>query len=416
MTKNLRKAYRTIVEDHFAPRMELSFIDGDTRQTLAYEKVTWPTSDGEAKGLRYGENPDQEAALYRLVDSGVTLEEVDLVGPGLGLVCDARLIQSGKHPGKINLTDVDAALLILRYLTDRPACAVMKHNNPCGVAQAETLCDAFTRALAADRIAAFGGAVVLDRACDLDTAKAIAGGYVEVVAAPSYEEGSVATLSERKNLRIVEIPRIDKLERFADVRFLELKSLLDGGVVVQTSFACQPRGPEDLQIAEAKRAGETVRIARTPTDEEMADLLFGWFVEAGVTSNSVLYVKDRATVAIGTGEQDRVGVARIARDKAYRNTGERLAFDRFATSYDELSEDQQLEIDADVAERRGGLIGAAMVSDAFFPFPDGVKVGLREGISAVIQPGGSLNDAAVIDACNEADATMVFTGQRSFKH
>jgi phosphoribosylaminoimidazolecarboxamide formyltransferase/IMP cyclohydrolase len=145
-------------------------------------------------------------------------------------------------------------------------------------------------------------------------------------------------------------------------------------------------------------------------------LLFGWFVEAGVTSNSVLYVKDRTTVAIGTGEQDRVGVARIARDKAYRNTGVRLAFQRHETSYENLTEDHRLEIDADVAECRGGLVGAAMVSDAFFPFPDGVEVGLKEGITAVVQPGGSLNDAAVIEACNKADATMVFTGQRSFKH
>lgn len=416
MTKSLRKAYRTIVEDQFAPRMEISFIDGEARQTMTYEKVTWPTSEGEQKGLRYGENPDQEAALYRLVESGLELNEVDLVGPSMGLVCDATLIQSGKHPGKINLTDVDAALLILRYLTDHPACAIIKHNNPCGVAQDETLANAFTKALAADLVAAFGGAVVLNRPCDRETAELISGCYVEVVTAPSYEEGTIEILSERKNLRIIELPRIDRLDQFADLRFLELKSLLDGGVVVQTSFACRPKGPEDLAIAEARRGGETITIGRKPTESELSDLLFGWFVEAGVTSNSVLYVKDRMTVAIGTGEQDRVGVARIARDKAYRNTGERFAFQQFETSYDKLTEEQQLEIDADVAECRGGLVGASMVSDAFFPFPDGVNVGLKEGITAVVQPGGSLNDASVIEACNKADATMVFTGQRSFKH
>ena len=416
MSKNLRKAYRTIVGDHFPGRMEISFVDGEDRRTLSYEKVTWPQADGTEAGLRYGENPDQEAALFRLTASDFELEGAELVGPGLGLVCDARLIQSGKHPGKINLTDVDAALLILRYLTAQPACAVIKHNNPCGVAQAETLTEAFDRALAADRVAAFGGAVVLNRPCDIDTARAISEGYVEVVGASSYEPGAVETLSARKNLRIIELPRLDRVADYADLRFLELKSLLDGGVVVQTSFACLPHSVEDLQLAETTRGGETIRIARKPSAHEAADLLFGWFVEAGVTSNSVLYVKDGATVAIGTGEQDRVGVARIARDKAYRNTGERLAHQEFSTTYDKLNEDQRGEVDAEVERTNGGLQGAAMVSDAFFPFPDGVEVGLDEGVTAVVQPGGSLNDAAVIEACNQAGATMVFTGQRSFKH
>jgi phosphoribosylaminoimidazolecarboxamide formyltransferase / IMP cyclohydrolase len=416
MSKNLRKAYRTILGDRFPRRMEISFVEGEERQTMAYDKVTWPTSEGEQAGLRYGENPDQEAALYRLIESDVDYGDIDLVKPGLGLVCDAKLIQSGKHLGKINMTDVDAALLILRYLADRPACAIIKHNNPCGVAQAETLSAAFARALAADRIAAFGGAVVLTQPCDRETAELIAGGYVEVVAASSYEAGAVELLAERKNLRIVEIPRIDRLADYADLRFLELKSLLDGGVVVQTSFTAKPRGPEDLQLAEAKRGRETIAIARKPTAKEFDDLLFGWFVEAGVTSNSVLYVKDGATVAIGTGEQDRVGVARIAREKAYRNTAVRLAFERHGAGYDDLDADKRRTIDAEVTETKGGLIGSAMISDAFFPFPDGLQVGLDEGVAAVIQPGGSLNDAAVIEACNAAGATMVFTGQRSFKH
>jgi phosphoribosylaminoimidazolecarboxamide formyltransferase / IMP cyclohydrolase len=343
-------------------------------------------------------------------------DDTALVEPGMGLVCDAKLLQSGKHPGKINLTDVDAALLILRYLTDRPACAIIKHNNPCGVAQADSLAEALSRAYTADRIAAFGGAVVLGRPCDAATAEQIAGAYFEVVAAPAYEAGTVETLAARKNLRIMELPRMDRLAAFADLRFLELKSLLDGGVVVQTSFSCLPRAAGDLTLAEAKQGGEVVRIQRQPTPAELDDLLFGWFVESGVTSNSVLYVKDRTTVAIGTGEQDRVGVARIARDKAYRNTAERLAAEQHGTNYDGLTEEQQLEIDADVAERRGGLRGAAMVSDAFFPFPDGLLVGLREGVTAVIQPGGSVNDVAVIKAANEHGATMVFSGQRAFKH
>jgi phosphoribosylaminoimidazolecarboxamide formyltransferase/IMP cyclohydrolase len=146
-------------------------------------------------------------------------------------------------------------------------------------------------------------------------------------------------------------------------------------------------------------------------------MLFGWLVESGITSNSVIYVKDEATVGIGTGEQDRVGVAEIAKEKAYRKLADRYCFEDLGIPYNNLTdEEKKKEFDQRVAEEKGGLIGAAMVSDAFFPFRDGVDVGIREGISAVVQPGGSLNDYQSIDACNEANVTMVYTGQRSFKH
>jgi phosphoribosylaminoimidazolecarboxamide formyltransferase/IMP cyclohydrolase len=140
-------------------------------------------------------------------------------------------------------------------------------------------------------------------------------------------------------------------------------------------------------------------------------------VESGITSNSVIYVKDLATVGIGTGEQDRVGVAQIARDKAYRKLADRYCFETHNIPYNDLKDEGlRALIDTRVAEEKGGLIGAAMVSDAFFPFRDGVDVGLQEGITAVIQPGGSNNDYQCIQACNEEGATMVYTGQRSFKH
>ena len=146
-------------------------------------------------------------------------------------------------------------------------------------------------------------------------------------------------------------------------------------------------------------------------------MLFGWLVESGITSNSVIYVKDQVTVGIGTGEQDRVGVAEIARDKAYRKLADRYCFEEWKIPYNELKdEDKKRAIDQRVAEEKGGLIGAAMVSDAFFPFRDGVDVGIREGVTAIIQPGGSTNDYQSIEACNEAGVTMVYTGQRSFKH
>jgi phosphoribosylaminoimidazolecarboxamide formyltransferase/IMP cyclohydrolase len=177
------------------------------------------------------------------------------------------------------------------------------------------------------------------------------------------------------------------------------------------------RSPADLRTAECEYKGTSYRVKRTPTPKEYEDLLFGWFVEAGVTSNSVIYVKDQVTVGIGTGEQDRVGVAEIARDKAYRKLADRYCFEAYRIAYNDMKDaEKKAEIDARVANEKGGLIGAAMVSDAFFPFRDGLDVGVREGIRSVIQPGGSENDYQVIEACNEADVAMVFTGQRSFKH
>jgi phosphoribosylaminoimidazolecarboxamide formyltransferase/IMP cyclohydrolase len=189
------------------------------------------------------------------------------------------------------------------------------------------------------------------------------------------------------------------------------------GIIAQWSFVPQASTHEDLQPARCEFNGKVYETKRMPTDREMADLLFGWLVEAGVTSNSVLYVKDRATVGIGTGEQDRVGVAEIARDKAYRKLADRYSFEAWQTPYNDLADpDRRAEIDERVTTEKGGLIGASMVSDAFFPFRDGVDVGIREGITAVIQPGGSNNDYQSIEACNQADVAMVYTGQRSFRH
>lgn len=413
---DLKKAYRTVMDDHFPPRMEIAFVDGDKRQELVYDKVSWVIDDVE-KGLRYGENPGQEAALYRLVEGNLVVGEVELLGPERGLVTDLELLQSGKHPGKTNLTDVDNALNILRYLADRPAAAIMKHNNPCGAAVRDTLEDAYRAANLADRVAAFGGAVSFTRPVDKATAELVAQNYLEVVAAPDYEEGVLEILTRRKNLRIVRVARMDRLADYANARVLEFKALMDGGIVVQTSFSLQARNPGDLLPAKSTYKGTDFAVKRQPTEAEMRDLLFGWAVEAGVTSNSVLYVKDGVTVGIGTGEQDRVGVAQIARDKAYTKLADRLSYDQTGKSYNDLDDaDTKASIDADVKQQKGGLPGSAMVSDAFFPFRDGIDVGLSEGVTSVIQPGGSLNDWQSIEACNEVDAAMVFTGQRSFKH
>ena len=416
MPEDLKKMYRTVMGDHFPPRMEVSFVDDAGRQTLFYEKVGW-TVDGVEKGLRYGENPGQEAALYRLTNGNLVLGEAQTIQPGNFLVSDIELLQSGKHPGKTNLTDADNALNILRYFTDRPTAVIVKHNNPCGVARDASLATAYHKANMADRVAAFGGCIALNRTVDLETAEAVAAQYAEVVVAPDFEDGAMAVFAKKKNLRVIRINAIHKLQAFVGQRYVDFKCLIDGGIVAQWSFVPAARTKDDVTLAACEHGGTTYRVETAPTDAQYDDLLFGWLVESGITSNSVIYVKDQVTVGIGTGEQDRVGVAEIARDKACRKLADRYCFEAHGIPYNDLADiEKKKAIDARVADEKGGLIGAAMVSDAFFPFRDGVDVGLREGITAVIQPGGSTNDHQVITACNEAGVTMVFTGQRSFKH
>jgi phosphoribosylaminoimidazolecarboxamide formyltransferase/IMP cyclohydrolase len=396
--------------------MEISFVGEEGRQTLVYEKATW-VIDGEEKGLRYGENPGQEAALYRLVNGNLTLGGTIMIAPGRHLASDIELLQSGKHPGKINITDADNALNILRYFGDTPFAVIVKHNNPCGAAKGTTLAEAYCKAHMADRLAAFGGAIALNREVDAETAELIAQTYAEVVLAPGFAPGVMEIFAKWKNLRVMRIARMDRLQSFVGVPYVDFKSLIDGGIVVQTAFVPKTRTAADFLPAAAVWKGREYAVHRAPTPDELDDLLFGWLVETGITSNSVIYVKGGATVGIGTGEQDRVGVAEIARDKAYRKLADRLSWESFQTPYAGLEKPgARAEIDREVARQKGGIAGACMVSDGFFPFRDGVDVGIREGITAIVQPGGSDRDFESIEACNEAGVAMVYTGQRCFKH
>ncbi len=428
---DIKKMYKTIMEDHFPEEMRISFGD----QTLVYRKRTWKLKDprsGETleKGLRYGENPGQEAALYELVNGNLVLGDCAFIEPNRGLVSSIReenMLQFGKHPGKINLTDLDNALNILKFLMDKPAAAIMKHNNPSGVAIADKISEAYDRANMADRIAAFGGCLAINRPMDRETAELVSENYLEVVAAPSFEEGSVEILKKRKNLRIIEIRKIEELGKYWDIPFVDFKSLIDGGIIVQQSQIDKIRTKDDLRLARTVYKGKEYVIEREPTEREYRDMLFGWHVEQGVTSNSVIYVKNGVTVGIGTGEQDRVGVAEIAVFKAKKKYADALCYRKYRISYNELKlkvkkgemkEELIREIDEETEREKGGLIGSVMVSDAFFPFRDGVDVGIEAGVSAIIQPGGSERDYESIIACNEAipKVTMVFTGQRAFKH
>lgn len=422
---DLKKMYRTLTQDPFPSEMSLRIGD----QELRFTKRTW-TLDGEEKGLRYGENPDQPAALFELTGGGLELDGVSFRAAGEGLVSaltEEHMLQAGKHPGKINLTDVDNGINILQYLTAKPAAVILKHNNPSGAAWTEDgIAAAVERAFHADRIAAFGGAVIVNRPIDDETAELINSSYFEVVAAPAFEGDSLATLKKRKNLRILQIPGLAELDKLVGVPFLDLKSLSDGGVVAQLSFRNRILSAEDFIPAEAEKDGNTF-IARQPDAREADDLLFAWAVEAGVTSNSVIFVKDGVTTAIGTGEQDRVGCVELTIHKAYTKYADLLASDEEGCSLYELklkakTDDDAAaklaDIEARTREAKGGLAGSVLVSDGFFPFRDGVDVALEQGITAIAQPGGSIRDWEVITAVNEASpqVAMVFTGQRSFKH
>jgi len=415
MSEKLNNMYKTINLEDFPEKMEIFFTSGGQKTSLLYEKVTWNIG-GEIKGLRYGENPCQKAALYKLMNGNLSLGGVETIQSGKYLASEIEILQSGKHPGKINITDVDNALNILRYFMDKPGTVIVKHNNPCGVSLGNSLETSFHKALMADKLAAFGGAAAVNREIDLPTAEIISENYFEVIAAPEYSPKALEILSRRKNLRILRISRIDTLQDFIGKSYLDIKSLIDGGLILQTSYLPKTLKTSDFLPAVAEYKGVEYRINRQPTPEEKRDLLFGWLVESGITSNSVLYVRDETTVGIGTGEQDRVGVAEIARDKAYKKTADRIAFMKKGVLFSQLEEEYQGIILEEVKAIKGGLKGASMVSDGFFPFKDGVEVGLREGITAVIQPGGSERDFESIEACNQYNASMVFTGQRSFKH
>ena len=430
-----RAQYRQIVHDRFPPQITVNI--GET--TLVYQKQIYeikqdvgPAIQG---GLRYGENPGQEAALYRLVNGHLALAGVQYVGPADALVSALAegdpavnmMFGGGKHPSKTNMTDVDAGLGILRYLADKPAAVIIKHNNPSGAALGRGVRGAFEAAWNADQVAAFGGAAVVNRPVDKDCARLMADRYLEVVAAPDFEAGALEMLLRRGDLRIFKIKAIDRLKDFAAKRFLDFKSLMDGGLILQQSACNAILTPEDFLPAAVEHQGRAYKARRQPTARELSDLLFGWAVEQGVTSNSVLFVKNGATVAIGAGGQDRVGIVETTIFKAYRNFLETLCRRvlnlpfkdlELAAANDEGKRRQAEEFQAAAREAQGGLNGAVMVSDAFFPFRDGLDAALRQGVRAIAHPGGSLRDHEGIEAVNQARprAAMVFTGQRAFRH
>jgi phosphoribosylaminoimidazolecarboxamide formyltransferase / IMP cyclohydrolase len=313
--------------------------------------------------LRYGENPHQRAAFY--VDGSDR--------PGVASATQ----QQGKALSYNNINDTDAAYeLVAEFLPgDGPACAIIKHANPCGVARGETLEGAYRRAFDCDRTSAFGGIVALNMKLDLATAQAITEIFTEVVIAPGADIGAIELFDAKPNLRLLTAPGLPN-PRERGLAFRQVA----GGFLVQ-----------DRDAAMVEAADLKVVTLRQPSAAEMADLLFAWRVAKHVKSNAIVYAKDGATVGIGAGQMSRVDSTRIAARKA-RDMAEALGLAEPPTK------------------------GAVVASDAFFPFADGLLAAAEAGATAVIQPGGSMRDGEVIAAADAAGLAMVFTGQRHFRH
>jgi len=313
--------------------------------------------------LRYGENPHQSAALYLPFGSSARG------------IAQAEQVQ-GKELSYNNYNDADAALeLVSEFRDGPPTVVIVKHANPCGVATGDTLIEAYQAALTCDSVSAFGGIIAVNRPLDGPTAEAMTGIFTEVVAAPGADDAAREVFAKKKNLRLLITGELPDPKRPG----LQMKSIA-GGMLVQSR--------DNGQVVEGDL---NVVTKRAPTMQELADCRFAWTVAKHVKSNAIVYAKDGATAGIGAGQMNRLESARIAAWKA-----------------------------KDAAEKAGWAqprtIGSAVASDAFFPFADGLLAAVEAGASAVIQPGGSMRDAEVIAAADEAGLAMVFTGMRHFRH
>lgn len=340
-------AYDRAITDFFANQAgEEASADADLPKSLAVRAPRVQT-------LRYGENPHQRAALYGRPETYF------------------RKLH-GKALSYNNLIDLSAALaLIDEFHEAAPTCAILKHTNPCGVATAETLEQAYENAFATDRQSPFGGIVVVNRPLDRATAEAIDAIFTELIIAPSYEDGVLDQLMQKKNRRLIEHLAPARQDDASDVR-----SII-GGLLVQD------RDPV-LPPADALQDACEVVTTRPPSDAEWQDLDFAWRVCKHVKSNAIVYARDRATLGIGAGQMSRVDASELAVAKGAKS-----------------------ELD---------FTGSVVASDAFFPFADGLVAAAESGARAAIQPGGSIRDDEVIEAADAHDVAMVFTGQRHFRH
>lgn len=350
--------YDALIADYLARGEEPLGVQNGSGGTLFPARVALRL--GKAQGLRYGENPHQSAALYN----------DDLPVAGATLVGSLKQLHGGELSYN-NLLDADAALSLVRDYA-MPAVAIIKHATPCGIAcgaEDGDLAEVFGKALASDPQSAFGGIVGINRPVDGTLAEQIAKTRFDVLIAPAFSEEAIDLLARKKNLRLLAVPDSDPGHR--DDKFASKLAFrqISGGFLVQTRDAVdeQPRM-------------EPVTL-RHPTLEEIADLIFAWRAVKHVRSNAIVMAKEKATVGIGGGQTSRVASVKIAAENAGRRAH-----------------------------------GCVMASEAFFPFPDSIEMAAEAGVTAIIQPGGSVNDDAVIEAADTAGLAMVFTGKRHFRH
>jgi phosphoribosylaminoimidazolecarboxamide formyltransferase / IMP cyclohydrolase len=322
----------------------------------------------KARDLRYGENPHQLAAWYR--------------GPGGGLE-----VLQGKELSFTNLLDIDSAARIAWEFSE-PAAVVIKHTNPCGAATGASAADAYVRAREADPLSAYGGIAGLNRAIDVETARAIASTFIEAVIAPACDPEARPVLAAKKNMRVVVADLAKAFE--AGRHHLDIRSIFDGLLVEARDVVREAADPWPPEDATGAASGLKVVTRRQPTAAEWQALRFAWRVCAHVKSNAVIFTGPDRTMAIGAGQMSRVDAVNVAIMKAVAR--------------------------ADAAQGRRPLDGSVAASDAFFPFRDGLDAVAGAGATAVIQPGGSVRDAEVIAAADEHGLAMVFTGLRHFRH
>jgi phosphoribosylaminoimidazolecarboxamide formyltransferase/IMP cyclohydrolase len=360
--------YDAAISTWFAQREGEDF---PRQRALAYEK---------AAELRYGENPHQRAAYYAQV------------GAPTHLLAGVRQLH-GKELSFNNLLDLSAARELVEDF-EEPACAIVKHNNPCGCALGKTAQDAYERAFASDPISAYGGVIALNRPVDAACAQALAKQFIEVLLAPAFEPEALAVLTQKKNVRLLELP--DWPEPTGG---LEAKPVI-GGLLVQDR-------DEVSETAEQM----SVMTAKQPNDAEWQDMRFAWQVCRHVRSNAIVIARDGATIGIGAGQMSRVDAVRIAIEKAQAGQAQ-------------VAENSEAQAGGGQEGGSGGsdgggankLAGASLASDAFFPFADGPQLAIDVGVTAIIQPGGSVRDEEVVAAADVAGVAMVATGVRHFRH
>lgn len=331
-------AYDTIIAQYLTQRSGERYPENFT---LTYEKV---------QDLRYGENPHQSAAFYKGNDPQYSL-------------ANAKQLH-GKELSYNNIQDGNAAIEILKDFEGQPAAVGLKHMNPCGIGIGDTIEEAWEKCFASDPVSIFGGIVALNQTVSLAVAEKLSKIFLEIVIAPGFDKEALAVLTQKKNIRLLQLDT--SLEVHMDYKVTNVND----GLLVQ-----------DVDAKRITEADVRVVTDRKPTEEEMKQLLFAWRAVKHVKSNAIVLVKDNMTVGVGAGQMNRVGAAKIAIEQA----GEKA-------------------------------VGSVMGSDAFFPMPDTVEEAVKAGVTAIIQPGGSIRDQDSIDVCNKHDIAMVYTGIRHFKH